>query len=82
MAKAAPQPEYNIVLKQPALFATIITIVIAGLFLGALFQSCGDHHGAPHGAAPGASGSAHGPDGMPAKAGAPAGSAAPGAPAH
>ena len=49
MAKAAPQPEHNIVLKQPALFATIITVAIAGTFLGALYMSAQGHHDAPHG---------------------------------
>jgi hypothetical protein len=81
MAKAAPQPEHNIVLKQPALFATIITIAISAAFLGALFQSCSHGHGgAAHGATPGVSNSAHGADGMPAKAGAPPAASVPGAP--
>lgn len=81
MAKAAPEPEHNIVLKQPALFATIITIAIAGTFLGALWNSAhSGHHGDEHGATPGASNSAHGPDGMPAKAGAPPAASVPGAP--
>lgn len=80
MAKAAPEPEHNIVLKQPALFATIITIAIAGIFLGALWNSASHGHGPAHGAAPGVSNSAHGPDGMPAKAGAPPAASVPGAP--
>jgi hypothetical protein len=79
MAKAAPQPEYNIVLKQPALFATIITIVIAGVFLGALWNSASHGHGPAHGATPAVSNSARGPDGMPAKGGAPPPASAPGA---
>lgn len=80
MAKAAPEPEHNIVLKQPALFATIITLAIAGIFLGALWSSGHSAHGAaPHGAAPAVSNSSRGPDGMPAKGGAPPPSSAPGA---
>ena len=75
MAKAAPQPEHSIVLQQPALFATIITIVIAGVFLGALWNSASHGQGPAHGATPAASSSA--PGGMPAKAGAPPASAAP-----
>jgi hypothetical protein len=79
MAKAAPQPDHNIVLKQPALFATVITIAIAAVFMGALFNSCSHGHGPAHGAAPAVSNSSRGPDGMPAKAGAPPAASVPGA---
>ncbi len=55
MGSTVSGPEYTGLDKYPGWIATIITVVISAVFIGALFMSAGDHgeHGetAGHGAA-------------------------------
>lgn len=47
--EVTPGPEYTGMDKYPGWIATIITVVITAVFIGALFASAGDHGG--HGSA-------------------------------
>lgn len=55
----AKQAESNFAYEHPALVATVITLLIAGTFLGAVWSSAKGHHGGAHGAAGSASASGH-----------------------
>ena len=45
MGSSAPSPEYTGMDKYPGWIATIITVAITAIFIGALFFSANSHHG-------------------------------------
>ena len=45
MGSSAPSPEYTGIDKYPGWIATIITVGITAIFIGALFVSANSHHG-------------------------------------
>ena len=45
MGSSAPSPEYTGIDKYPGWIATIITIAISSIFLGALYIGANSHHG-------------------------------------
>ena len=53
MGESNNKPQYTGMDKYPGWIATVITIIVGGIFLGALYNSAGHHgddHGGDHGA--------------------------------
>ena len=68
MGHDVAKPTYEGMDKYPGIISTVLTLIIGGIFLGALYHSATSHHGGDHGDAHGSEhgaehGEAHGAEG-------------------
>jgi len=49
MATQTTEPTYTGIDKFPGIIATVVTLVVGGIFLGALYNSATSGHGGDHG---------------------------------